>query len=390
MIGNDLKPAAISVATSSASTDSNPSYQGTSFEGDLVNVYRELLEDEEDVSTYIDPETGECITSQQFWERLQYRSQPGYVVGKYLRESVSGVWDSVASLYQFASRTIYSFSRPFWYIQDEKHLFKDLEEDIIEQHDDITLRIRQAKDQANEEKKPLLILLGENHLSRSSAVLESLILKIASNDLSIDTLFSETFFYSLYERHFMSSFPVYMAERSAKDLNMLKIPMDLAVCEMFAVPDHEGCAKKAQYPQVELKDASHEKGMKTRNQVMAAVIIKSTPRKDVLAIVGAEHLYGLLEQTNLKAHFHILPVNVVPHARIACFFTGFIIERYKRTTQDYLCKGKTYTPMIKTLETPFSDRVMDSSEDPSPNGLYNMVSKVVDQIEKTKKASLSH
>ena len=46
--------------------------------------------------------------------------------------------------------------------------------------------------------------------------------------------------------------------------------------------------------------------------------------------------------------------------------------------------------MIKTLETPFSDRVMDSSEDPSPNGLYNMVSKVVDEIEKTKKASLSH
>jgi hypothetical protein len=89
----------------------NYAHQGNSLEDALHTIYRDVFE-EDSSSLYVDPETQEVLSSEEYWERLKYRSQPGYIVGKLLRQGIEGAINLVSRAFEAGSQTKASDHNP--------------------------------------------------------------------------------------------------------------------------------------------------------------------------------------------------------------------------------------------------------------------------------------
>lgn len=196
--------------------------------------------------------------------------------------------------------------------------------------------ITKAYDEAIANKKPLLIIIGENHGSIDSAIIEILVKKIYSDLAIVDKIFTEALPYSFYVdgnikkcnelndpsddkninaciKNLKIHIPsIYFLETEAKKDNIELTPIDLARCEEYKKMGYEAevCGETNTYKQAKKRkdDLDDKQFMMDRNAVMAEVILKNT-FKNAIAVVGSGHLFGLSEETELKKHFHLLLID---------------------------------------------------------------------------------
>lgn len=179
--------------------------------------------------------------------------------------------------------------------------------------------IDDAMRKARQCNMPFMILIGENHESLRSALIEALTLHIASEKFALKTLLTESFFMKYYQEQtlFVERFnnfelvPPKIIEVLANQLQLKKVLMDYASCGHFVsnglatepeeCDDIEDLYRTPHYPGSKL-------GIKKRDEVMVDVAIKANVN-DTVAIVGVAHLSGMLKETPLTDIYHVLPID---------------------------------------------------------------------------------
>jgi hypothetical protein len=64
--------------------------------------------------------------------------------------------------------------------------------------------------------------------------------------------------------------------------------------------------------------------MKERNSIMANTLISKNHHKTTILIVGLFHLKGLIEETSLSDHYHILPICADTASEDMIFYSRFL------------------------------------------------------------------
>ena len=183
-----------------------------------------------------------------------------------------------------------------------------LEQDIImvleAQYKILEKTVKNAIQNAKKSNKQLIIVVGEEHQSTSSLIIEAILIFIAKQN-GIETLLTEHTkrieesidkddYYPYRGGSWCVALPIHQL---IKSLNMHTVPVDLGhfggkkIGEKY--DDYEDLEKcKAGF-----NNASDD-GVKYRNEVMRDVIVGGI-KQDSLLFVGGAHLYGLLEETPL-------------------------------------------------------------------------------------------
>lgn len=165
--------------------------------------------------------------------------------------------------------------------------------------------------------KPLLILIGEDHSSMSGSFTNELILlDLISQKKLVKTIQTEdplnTFKLTYFGSHvwgFQSTI-----EEKIIQLGMKKKFIDLFRFNETEMKEYkEACDNFNLNACLKLKSKfiSEVGSMHKRNQLMAHSILES-PHSDAVAIVGAHHIKGLIEDTELSQHFYIAAFNTSP------------------------------------------------------------------------------
>ncbi len=188
-------------------------------------------------------------------------------------------------------------------IKEEQYI----QNQINEQYDLLYSKIKTALEKSIKNKKPLMILIGEEHSSLHSAQAESIVIHICNELFGLNTILMEAFHKKDYNAGIQySCLPLATVEDLCFDLRIKKIPIDLAMCAFRGQENFEGCeSSNPLKPEIDIRIFEE---MQYRNQVMADVAIKLNV-KNTVTIVGASHLIGLMEETALHAHNEILPIN---------------------------------------------------------------------------------
>lgn len=228
---------------------------------------------------------------------------------------------------------------------------------MLNRYDRIQHDILLAKQKSIEENKPLLVLMGETHLMINAQLHKMLAIFIANHQFKIDTLYSEIFSAETLRKNTtpMMGTILSLVENFLKELNMSRVSVDGPVCGAFDVLPTEPICKQFDSEKFLRKydDVISEKGMKIRNDAMVEEIIKQSAQKDTIALVGADHLYGMLNETNLKEHFTVLALN----------FSNFSREHL-------LLYGIASDSDIVDFETIFKINANELSFVPNVHGLY--------------------
>lgn len=203
----------------------------------------------------------------------------------------------------------------------EKTLFTpEVDKELTELCDYLSNIIDSAKKQAELAKKPLLILIGENHCSINSLVIESLIIDIAVKKLSIKEVFTEAEIMGFHDTLSVigETLPAISIQKKLNSMGITQTAIDipksfwkrtfplalpLAIFDLLGKPFglESGLLSEISY-------RLSEEGVKDRNTHMAKNSIK-TELSDKIGIVGAYHLFGLIKETELTDHYYVLPIN---------------------------------------------------------------------------------
>ncbi len=192
---------------------------------------------------------------------------------------------------------------------------------LIEQLD---AAFKKSKDQG----KPLLILIGEDHLSDSAAFANVLAILASIDKIPIKEIYTETF----------SSQDLGQTTRACRAIEQIAhkhdiklVPMDYANCHQTDFIPLE--CKETEYPQA--IDTVSRAGIYLRNMVMADVINLSE-EKAAIVVVGAGHLQGLMQETHLTDKFIVLPI------RTSKKVPNIHLDSYSQQIDDYLESADVY------------------------------------------------
>jgi hypothetical protein len=144
---------------------------------------------------------------------------------------------------------------------------------------------------AGKSGKPVLLLVGENHVKQDNINMEIPILKKAK-DLGIKTMFVEA-----TEQQLMQTINKEGGYNRWEVTHDTILPLAMTVgCRLHPIdhPAYHGDAQK----QVEK--------LQERDNYMAAQILKGD--KDAIMCVGASHLQGIVENSELRNKYEIVPV----------------------------------------------------------------------------------
>ncbi|MBI2790525.1 MAG: hypothetical protein HYX61_01090 [Gammaproteobacteria bacterium] len=162
-------------------------------------------------------------------------------------------------------------------------------------------RISLEKSIALSKNKPLLILIGESHYDLREYFIELMIVQLASQYFSIKKL--------MLEQSRSSISTIRKCENLYKQLGIHGSMQSLyyflnknKMMTMFSIDEGK-------------KPDGHEwnttpEGVRKRNKVMCSTAQIRASGNDAVAIVGFNHLYGLLNETELSEHFHVFAINV--------------------------------------------------------------------------------
>lgn len=189
-------------------------------------------------------------------------------------------------------------------------------------------------DIANHSKKPLLILLGENHKSFTSFQLESMIIAQAAmiESFKLQHVFTEIFTYD--PRHQTTTAFIYKYLTLDYDLNYHA--MDQFRCE---INRYIGCDEKylksARYAKltkhkpesfklkIDISVLEKYKYIQFRDLVMSDYILQSPHKGHSIAIVGGRHLLGI--KSKLNDYYHV----------VALFLDNTFFKRFIETKSKF-------------------------------------------------------
>lgn len=188
------------------------------------------------------------------------------------------------------------------------------------------LEFQNAIDIARAKGKPLLLLIGESHYSLDSALMETLILHITTelDGFPFQHVFTEPFESDIYQLPDNIPYPIVLLEKMMHALQKKKIPMDLATCDIFETKKPEVCQiidtdKITSGKPIHIDNVTSVSGMKKRNQVMAHVMNAFKHYGNAIAVVGRDHLFGIMTETTLTEFYHVVPVTLSSHMLDATF-----------------------------------------------------------------------
>ncbi|MBS0289640.1 MAG: hypothetical protein JSS07_06360 [Proteobacteria bacterium] len=220
-----------------------------------------------------------------------------------------------------------------------------LAKEVDEAYSLLRQRIQAEMHQAKHLQKPLMVLMGEEHNTLNSAVINAMCLMITSQEMAVSAgvapptfsakaLLTEDFFYEFYqnlfkqndaEAQFMST---YVTEQLAKELNIKKTSINLASCYTYTInskltpAECEAFYKSAMskgacayHPSLLLSISFHSSPtdiftslFMIRDKCMAQVAAgQSEPY--VITIVGSNHIHELKKNKDLSNKYHILAIN---------------------------------------------------------------------------------
>ncbi|MFO1259410.1 MAG: hypothetical protein U1E78_13505 [Gammaproteobacteria bacterium] len=199
------------------------------------------------------------------------------------------------------------------------------------------LEIQKAINDSIINGKPLLILIGEHHYSPDSALMEAFIINLLNtfDDFQYQTIFTESFETDIYGLHEGMPHPNEIVEQLAERLNKLTVPMDLGTCKLFKTsPDiceYIDYSELMNGSSITLQNVTSASGMKKRNQIMTNVMNTLRGNGNAVAIVGQYHLFGLMNETTLQEHYHVVPIALDSNA---CFMS----HRSQDNLEDVHCE----------------------------------------------------
>lgn len=149
--------------------------------------------------------------------------------------------------------------------------------------------------------KPLLILIGESHYDLREYFIELMMVQLVSQYFSIKKL--------MLEQSRTSISTIRKSENLYKQLgshgSMQSLYYFLSKNKMMTMfPIDEG--KKVDGHEWNITP----EGVRNRNKVMCQTAQIRANGNDAVAIVGFNHLHGLLNETELLEHFHVFAINV--------------------------------------------------------------------------------
>lgn len=177
--------------------------------------------------------------------------------------------------------------------------------------------------QSHKIKKPILILIGEEHYSLKSALYQAIILHLIKEKILINNVFTETFYTKTYlaelgDNWMVSSF----AEHIINKLDLQKIPMDMVMCQDYAM-SQECKNVPSIYPKV---NPASSDGMMLRDKVMSKMIIEKGRGENAIAIVGSLHFLKIKEI--FDKHFYVLRLETYDRAYILSSFPRWSTSRH--------------------------------------------------------------
>lgn len=178
-----------------------------------------------------------------------------------------------------------------------------IEQKMQTQLHDLEVKLNFEIKVAEENHKPLLILIGDFHHSISSTLLETQIIQLTS-DPSIHNFFTESRSAQHYkdlgynnENHWPK---ILFLDKVITPLQLTQTPIDSASYDCFDNNNVEAQNNCRTYVQ-------SDDGIAARDTVMANHMIEKLSG-NAIAIVGESHLKGLIQDTDLSKHYHIFPV----------------------------------------------------------------------------------
>ncbi len=172
--------------------------------------------------------------------------------------------------------------------------FKNVFTRIIEE-------VNTAHLEATRHGKRLMILIGEDHFNLNGFLIEVMTYLAASKLLHINTVLTEqdqemiNYFNETGKRLTQASkwLVCLSFENILKEHNVTIVPIDI---------NHN----KLREANVNVRS---EEAMAERNTTMASCA--NEVKSDVVCVVGAGHLYGMLNKTDLESNFYVLPISTI-------------------------------------------------------------------------------
>ncbi|MBS0288990.1 MAG: hypothetical protein JSS07_02985 [Proteobacteria bacterium] len=209
--------------------------------------------------------------------------------------------------------------------------FSDIERKLEDVYCSI-LNILQAEINKSIKKNlKLLVLIGETHHTKFSYVVERMFCLIAQHLNYFDGLLLEKDKIGDYELTQENRWS--RLTKMVKEKNLKVIPIDLAhngpVLTDEKSQENGNMSAKSIY-----EWAMSTEGMKHRNEVMADTTIKN--QAHYLGVVGADHLYGLEKETNLKEYFHITSINATMREKYGDKYAKYLLQASNQAGNEFL------------------------------------------------------
>lgn len=200
--------------------------------------------------------------------------------------------------------------------------YEKIEKQIEDNYRSLLFELEEAIHLAKKNGKPLLMLIGEDHESLSGSLVNELILlDIISQKKLVNTIHTEDSL-NLFKLTYFGSHT--WGFQSSIEEKILQLGMKKKFIDLFRFNETEMAEYKAACQKFNstacfalsskfTNSSANEiaANMNNRNQAMAKSILE-TPKKDSVAIVGAHHIKGLIEDTKLSDHYYVAAFNTAP------------------------------------------------------------------------------
>lgn len=189
----------------------------------------------------------------------------------------------------------------------------------------ITDEIQIAKSEAQKSGKRLMVLIGEEHVSLNSFLIELMVYIASFKMCDINTILTEQDQYML--DFFNKTGKTYTRGNNWRVINAFLTVVKENKATIVPIDiHHTELLKKEKEENIPYLDT--EKGIAERDQTMAECA--NAVNSDVICVIGSGHLDGMLNKTDLQSHFYILPIsatmgNKPPEVK---FYNAFKHEQY--------------------------------------------------------------
>lgn len=337
-----------------------------------------------------------ALTDKNVQERIQFESQEFYQIGKFINTNATAIANMVKKscneLLSFFDYVINKINTHNSYSDEsanenkndnnlnseknnnanvknsESENFEIFETNDLEPYYHVLKeKIDNSLNKANELGKPLMILIGEEHTSASAATIQSMALHIAMSidKMALKAVLTEQFLSNLYVSN---SLPCITVEAFTRYFGLNKIPIDLAQCHTrerwCGSVTAKSCQNSKKYEQLNHESAISEQGMFIRNDVMVKAALDANVGNTV-AIVGAAHLCGMISDTPLKKHYHVLTINTHLHMSI-----------FNSTCPDLIVDGKFSDigeTCLSDIDQYFDDKYGEEEISPAINKMFDFI-----------------